>query len=226
MESNINKAIEAIKKISATNFEGSIGSKVFAMSGCYGSGGEKISKLLAERLDLAIYNEDIITGIAKLTEADREAVKMVDDGIDQMSDFWLYRIINKKSFSHVSFKRHLINVVFSLARLGNCIIVGRGSHVILSNSAALRVRITSSESCCVERLMKELDIGKEEAKEKVKNAKKQRGKFLWKMFGSRLNDPTQFDITINTDRMTENDYEGIVDAIVAMYKVIGSKNNL
>jgi cytidylate kinase len=59
----------------------------------------------------------------------------------------------------------------------------------------------------------------EEAKEKVRESNRKRGKFVWDMFHRRLNDPTNFDLVINTDKLASMD--PVVDMIIAMQEATG-----
>ncbi len=221
---DLQKTVEAIKKVSAQQFRGEIGRNVFTVSEAYGSNGMEITRLLAERLNLEIYtNEEIISGIAELTKSDKEAVRMIDGGGSDLSDFWIYRLLSGKNFSTRSFRRHLVNVIFSLARLGNCVIVGRGAHLVLADSLALRVRFTISDSVCADRMSRITGEEKATVYRRIRDRRKQRNKFLWDMFRTRLNDPTQFDLMFNTDRLTEKDYPRAVDMLVTMSRLDGEK---
>ncbi|MGZ8411051.1 MAG: cytidylate kinase-like family protein, partial [Hyphomicrobium sp.] len=79
------------------------------------------------------------------------------------------------------------------------IIVGRGGHVILAGRDVLRVRIVGSVEACATRISDQEGASYAEAKRKVQDVNKRRGKFVWDMFHSRYNDPTNFDLIVNTD---------------------------
>jgi len=71
--------------------------------------------------------------------------------------------------------------------------------VILAGRDVLRVRIVGSVEACATRISEEEGTSYAEAKRKVQDSVKKRGKFIWDMFHSRYNEPTNFDLVINTD---------------------------
>jgi cytidylate kinase len=92
----------------------------------------------------------------------------------------------------------LSTVIRGLYHTGG-VIVGRGAHVILAGRDVLRVRIVGSVEACATRVSEQEGISYAEAKRNVQETSKRRGKFIWDMFHSRYNDPTNFDLVINTD---------------------------
>lgn len=211
---DIQHAIQTIVRVNATSademMKKSVGQSVFAISDDYGAGGWEIMETLAKKYDLTIYDEEILHKIAERSETDTETVRLLDKGVSKLRDIWLYRMFSGKELSTGSYKRHLVNVILSLARAGKCIIVGRGSHVVLSTSAALRVRITGSPATCAKRVMASEMLTQEQAEKRIADVNHNRGKFVWDMFHARLNEPSYFDITLNTDRL------GDVDQAVTM----------
>jgi cytidylate kinase len=65
------------------------------------------------------------------------------------------------------------------------------------------------------------DISKisiDEAKKRIAEVNHDRGKFVWDIFQSRVNDPTAYDLVINTDRL--GDYEHVVEMIVSAAQAV------
>lgn len=220
MTQNVQKAIQAI--LTAFNRQQGAqtvigGLPVVAVSRDYGAGGDEIARLLAERLGVEVYDSLILDKIAERLHAEPESLKVLDESISRARDMWLYRMWTGLDVSPGTYKRHLVDVIFSLARVGG-VIMGRGAHVVLSTSKALRVRITGSLDVCAERVAAREEISLEEAKARVQEINHARGKFVWDMFGVRHNDPSMFDIVINTDRLGDTDYvlETIINAMKAV----------
>jgi cytidylate kinase len=117
-------------------------------------------------------------------------------------DAWIYSNLFGKSVSRDDYLFHLVATVRGLNRLGG-IIMGRGAHIILESRGALRVRITGSVEACTRRVAEEDGIDQEAAERKVLASHRKRGRFLWEMFHRRLNDPANFDLVINTDRLRD-----------------------
>jgi cytidylate kinase len=190
---------------------------VVTISRDYGSGGDIIAERLAQRLDLPIFDEVVLKEVAARLQDDPAIVRLLDEGFGRAKDMWLYRLFSGKDVSPDSYRDTLVKVVMSLGRLGG-VLVGRGAHVILAESCALRVRIAGSPEACARRLAAAGQGSYEDLMDKVNDVNHRRGKFVWEVFHSRLSDAHQFDLTINTDRM--DDFEDVVDVLVPLAQAI------
>ncbi|MDP6884799.1 MAG: cytidylate kinase family protein, partial [Rhodospirillales bacterium] len=99
------------------------------------------------------------------------------------------------------------------------VILGRGSHIVLAGRDVLRVRIIGSVDACAKRIAEQDDISIAQAKKKVRESNRRRGEFLWTVFRSRLNDPLNYDLIINTDNFSG--HEQVVDVIVRALEAMG-----
>lgn len=173
-----------------------------AISRDHGSGGDEIAELLARRLNLKVYDHEMIDKVAQRIGTDPETVKQLDEGIAHTREMWLTRLFSGQDLSPDTYKRHLVDVILSLGRAGG-VLLGRGSHVVLSTSTALRVRITGSPLQCARRVAAAEDITYDDALERVNEINHNRGKFVWDLFGVRTSDAHNFDIVVNTDRLVD-----------------------
>lgn len=193
---------------------------VFCVSRDYGSGGDDIGRRVAERLGIHYFDSEILGKIAQRTHADPDAMKALDEGVAKARDLWLYSLVTGQDLSRDTYKRHLINIIMSLNRIGG-VIVGRGAHVVLSKTTAVRVRITGSADICAKRVAAAEGLSLEAARNKIQEVNAERAKFVWETYQARLNDPTGFDLTINTDRIENT--EAIVDMLVQARDLIAGK---
>lgn len=192
---------------------------VITLSRDYGAGGEDIAARLGQRLGVPVYDEQVLKEVADRLHDDPAIIRMLDESIGRSLDMWLYRLVSGKDLGQDSYRDTLVRVVMSLGRLGG-VIVGRGAHVILADGCALRVRVAGSPEVCARR-MTERGQGNYDAElAKANDINHRRGKFVWDMFHSRLSDASQFDITVNTDRM--GDFEDVVEMLVGMATAIHS----
>ena len=190
---------------------------VITLSRDFGSGGDVIATRLCQRLNLPLYDEDLLRQVAARLEDDPAIVQLLDEGFGRSKDMWLYRLFSGKDISPDAYRDTLVKVVMSLGRLGG-VIVGRGAHVILADECGLRVRIAGTPEVCAKRLAT-AGHGKEaNMTAQARDVNHRRGKFVWEVFHSRLSDAAEFDITVNTDRM--EDFEDVVDMLVIMAKAV------
>lgn len=192
-----------------------------AISRDYGSGGDEIARLLADRLHLKLFDAEMIERVATRIGTDPQTVRQLDEGIGRVREMWLTRLFSGQDLSPDTYKRHLVDVILSLGRAGG-VLLGRGSHVVLSTSTALRVRITGSPEVCAKRVAATESLTYDEALEKIREVNHNRGKFVWELFGVRTSDATNFDIVVNTDRLIDFNQAAVM--LEHAYHAIGGLN--
>ncbi len=191
---------------------------VITISRDFGTGGEEISRLLAERLGLEIYDENVIDAIAKRSEVNASLLKNLHEKVSATSDSWLYAMVTGKNVTRQDYVNALVTVVRCIYHKGG-IVIGRGGHVILQGRDVLRVRLTGSREACAKRVAHRDQLSLSEAKQKCGAINKERAKNIWNLFHSRLNDPTNFDMTINTDHFAH--YEQVVEILIRSMEMMG-----
>ncbi|CCG41804.1 cytidylate kinase-like family protein [Magnetospirillum molischianum] len=190
---------------------------VITLSRDFGSGGDVIATKLSQALDLPLYDEQVLRDVATRLKDDPAIVQMLDEGFGRAKDMWLYRLLSGKNIGPDSYRDTLVKVVINLGRLGG-IILGRGAHVILSEECALRVRITGTPEVCARRMAAAGHGKEEDLLATAREVNHRRETFVWEVFQSRLSNASEFDLTINTDRM-EN-FDDVVETIVALAKAV------
>ena len=191
---------------------------VITLSRDHGSGGDEIAAGLAERLGIEIYDEEILDAISKHANVNPSLLEDLHEKVSGKSDAWLYSVVFGESVSRDDYLRYLVTAIRSLYRMGG-IIKGRGGHVILAGRHIFRVRIIGSVDVCAKRIAHQDNMGLNEAKKVVRETNRKRGRLIWKLFNSRLNDASNFDIVINTDHFS--DYGQVVDIIMQCMRSLG-----
>ncbi len=170
---------------------------VITLSRTSGSGGDYVAESLAQKLGLEVYDSEIINGIAAEANVSASLMRDMTDKLDAV-DAWVYSSVFGKNVTRSEYVRFLSTVIRGLYHTGG-VVVGRGGHVILAGRDVLRVRVVGSIEACATRLSEKEGISYGEAKKEIQASNKRKGKFVWDLFHSRYNDPTNFDLIINTD---------------------------
>lgn len=190
---------------------------VIALSRDHGALGRQIAEGLSKRLDVPVYDREILSKVAERLNTDPQTLKMLDECVARARDMWLVRLFTGQDLTEDAYRTHLVNVILSLGRVGG-ILLGRGANVVLATSCALRVRITASPDVCAKRVMERYHVSEEEARRQISEINANRGRFVWEMFQHRNSDASNFDLVINTDRFT--DVEPVVDLLEQAYRAI------
>lgn len=208
------QALLAAANVSAHEAERRPPKPVISISRDHGALGRQIANALGKRLDVPVYDREILDKIAERLNTDPQTLKMLDECVARARDMWMVRLFTGIDLSEDAYRNHLVNVIFSLARSGG-IILGRGANVVLSTSCALRVRVIASPETCTQRVMARYNISEADARQQIEAVNHNRGRFMWEMFQHRISDATNFDLVINTDRLPATDE--VVDMVMAAY---------
>ena len=174
-------------------------SYVVTVSRGYGSLGKIIAQALADRLGVRCCDRSILEGVAKHADVDVELVKRLDENIEPSVALPWTAFFKGKSFPKERYLHHLVKVVLNISEKGG-VIVGRGAHLILGPDRAFRVRVTGSLEVCAQRVVERDQLDIEAARERVMTINRQRADYLQQLYGEGINDCSDYDLTINTDR--------------------------
>jgi hypothetical protein len=191
---------------------------VVTISRIIGSGGYHVAHALAKCLGVECYGKEILDTIADNADVDADLLKKLHEMVGRTSESWLYSLFFAQNVRRDDYHRALVTTMRGLYWKGG-VILGRGSHIVLAGRDVLRVRIIGSVDACAKRIAEQDDISIAQAKKKVRESNRRRGEFLWTVFRSRLNDPLNYDLIINTDNFSG--HEQVVDVIVRALEAMG-----
>ena len=126
----------------------------------------------------------------------------LDENLEHASTLPWKAFFKGKSFPKERYLHHLVKVVLNIAEKGG-VIVGRGAHLILGPDRAFRVRIIGSLEACAQRVAERDQLDIEAARELVVTVNRQRADYLEQLYGEGIDDCSDYDIVLNTDRFDE-----------------------
>lgn len=191
---------------------------VVALSRGYGAGGEEVASLLADRLGVKCYDQEILDAVARNIGAEPHLLKHLDERVSTMWDSWLHNLVSGRDLYRENYRRHLFSVVLGIACTGG-VVLGRGAHLILATRKAFRVRITGSTKVCAQRIAAAQGLTQEEARKKVEEVNREREKFMRDVYGHELSNATDFDLIVNTDKF--GSFDQVTRLIVAAMEYAG-----
>ena len=95
-----------------------------------GSGGTPIAKLVAKKLQFKFYNKKLINMIAKETKKRKALIKSLDEKDRGMVEDIVQSFFNPDYVAGETYFKHLCHIMMTLAKKGNCVIIGRGANFI------------------------------------------------------------------------------------------------
>jgi cytidylate kinase len=190
---------------------------VITVSRSTASRGDAIARILAARLGIECYDQEILDGIATEAGVSSGLVRKLTESLDSV-DSWVYSTIFGKPVGRSDYLKFVTAMIRGLYHTGG-VIVGRGGHIILAGRDILRVRIVGSLEVCASRLSEEEGISYTEAKSRVQQRNARRQKFMSEVFQTGFDDATAFDLIVNTDGFRHDD--GVADIIMTALRSRG-----
>lgn len=179
-----------------------------------GAGGSVIAREVGRLLEWPVYDRELVERIAEQAGLRTELLET----IDEKRSHWLTEVLESfgraGTMSGTNYARHLTQTLLGLAAHGQCVIVGRGSTIVVPQDRSLRVRLVASLEDRVQRVQERLGATQGEAAKHVRQKDAEREGFVKDYFRHANDDPHGYDLVINTSRFTvEESARLIVEAL-------------
>jgi cytidylate kinase len=214
---------------------------VITISRQIGSGAEEVARLVCERLGYAYFDKNFLVDEAiKMGLSESEIVELSEEtykaktflenlfspGARTVASVAIRRRnetgIEKKYIRHldeldcIDMIRTVIEATY---RRGNIVIVGRGGQVILQKKPdVLHVRLIAPLEVRIQRIMGQEGMDADKARQYIQERDKATFEYLERFFKVQWDDPTLYNLTINTG---EHNYIGAAATIIHAVEQLG-----
>lgn len=179
-----------------------------------GSGGAEVARLVAKQLDFGCFGADIVNWIERERGIQHRLVAGLDEHVRSLIERYVTDSFRSGVFRESEYLRHVVRTVATLSERGRAVIIGRGSAFILPAERSLRVLVVAPLSARADRIAAEREVSRERATEIVREATAERREFLRHHFSVDPDDPTLYDLIVNTDTLgIDTSASLIVDAL-------------
>ena len=205
---------------------------VITIRGQYGSWTAEIGELIARKLNIDYVDREIIAGVAERLRrpstivADKEMppstlLGRIAEAMAQTAYLGdgiytgLYSPLYEIPLNDTNYLSGLEHVIKELAASQSIVIRGRGSQFILKDfPGAFHVLIVAPIEVRVKRVMERLKLNEEDARKEIARIDDGSREFVKRYFQADIADPINYDIVINTNRLSiEGAASIIVDAL-------------
>lgn len=196
-------------------------SKVICFGRQLGSGGREIAEKLAKKLDLPLYDKEILALAAKNTGLGRELFENADEKASPNIFVGFARsypivneslIVQESPLSNNALFKFQCEVITQIASKGSAVFVGRCADFILRDHPGLfSVFICGNNKDRIERLCRLRGISIEEAIKTIKKIDKQRSTYYKYYTDKTWGEASSYNICINSSVLG---IDGTVDAIL------------
>lgn len=182
--------------------------KIITISREFGSGGREFAKRLADELGFSYYDKEIISEIAKESNLNEEYIENVlnSDIVNQFNYTFAHSFTNINQVNtSVEIFNLQNNILKSIAKKGNCVIVGRAADVILEEYNPFKIFIYASDEYKLQRVKeKELhdnSCSNKDVLKMIKKIDKTRASNYELISCKTWGDKSNYDLCINTSNL-------------------------
>ena len=166
-----------------------------------GSGGRIIAQKLAAKLNVEVFQQEVLHEMARRAEVSEQMLATMDErGLSILED-WISSLVYDRHMWPDEYLKHLMNVIGTIGKHGRAVVVGRGANFILPPEQRYRVRITAPRQFRIRKVAQEFTLSENEARRRVIKTESDRKAFIRKYFNADIADPDNYDLTINTKNL-------------------------
>ena len=181
-----------------------------------GSRGNEIAGKLAEAFGYELFDREIIQQMAEDANTSSRVLETLDEkGLNVLEDV-IATVVEQRHLWPDQYMKHLMKIVGTIGKHGKAVIVGRGATFIVPPAENIRLRFIASLENRIKKVAEESNISADEARRQIYRVESQRRSFTRRYFYTSVDEPTHFDLIINTDDIND-------DQAVTMVKALADK---
>lgn len=190
-----------------------------------GSGGSVLAGEAAKRLGFDYFHRDIVEGIAKSAKIRASVIDTLEkERLSGIQDF-ISSLIKEQYIYPGIYLEHLLKVISTIGKHGRAVIVGRGANYILPPDERFSIRVVAPLELRIQNVARSYGVTIEKAKQRVIRRESKRRAFVRQSFNADISDPKNYDLTINTARMSIEDGVNAVLGAVVGTPTIGKRTS-
>ena len=189
-----------------------------------GAGAETVAHLLAEKLNAqsskddqpwTVFDKNLIAKVLEDADLPQEIAKHVHEDKDTTMQAIVGELLGLHPSMWTIF-HHTSDTILKLARIGRCIIVGRGSEIITAKlSGGTHIRLVAAESTRLAHLQKRFGLEGKAAAKYLHEHDEGRRRYVKSNFERDIEDPLLYHATLNTGLLTFAQPADLITPLVA-----------
>lgn len=176
-----------------------------------GAGAETVAHLLAEKLNAGlpkdvqpwtVFDKNLIAKVLEDADLPQEIAKLIEEDKDTTMQAIVGELLGLHPSMWTIF-HHTSDTILKLARLGRCIIVGRGAEIITAKlQHGVHARLVAPESVRLAHLKKRFSFDDKTAAKYLHEHDEGRRRYVKTNFEKNIDDPLLYHAVLNTGLLT------------------------
>ena len=163
-----------------------------------GSGAGAIGRMVGQRLDWKVFDEELIEEIADRMKLASDEVRVFDELAPSVVQDWILPLREEHYAPQEAYLDHLAKLVESLGRAGDAILIGRGAGFLLPREETLSVRIIAPLKVRAGRLAERMGVSQRTGRRAALDLDRRRAHFVRTMHRFNANDAHNYDLVLDS----------------------------
>ncbi len=165
----------------------------------HGTGGTLMAEKIAQRFNYTLLDRDIVDRICAESGYKKRIVESLDEHSKSQLQVWVESIITGMQVDLGDYIHHLLQIIYSVSRLGGVVVVGRAANFLIGKNRGFHTRVVGSREFRITNLVQSQKISAEEAERDMERLDRQRADFVRQMTQMDIDDPLGYDLVINNE---------------------------
>lgn len=183
-----------------------------------GSGGNVLGQILSDELGFTLFHQEVIQKMAESSNVSTQLLETLDEkGLSTLEN-WINSLVDRRHLWPDQYLRHLLKVVGTLGKHGRSVLIGRGANFLLPIDKRFAIRVISPREFRVAKVAEEYGASIEEASRRIMITESNRKAFIKKYFNADIEEPSNYDLIVNTGTLTMETAVGGVKATFEIWR--------
>jgi cytidylate kinase len=170
---------------------------VITVSRQHGAGGALLAAALAERFGYTLLHRNLIDRLCESNDYSRRLVERLDEHAQSELDTWVEAMVAGRYVDAGDYARALFRTLYSIARLGGVVVVGRGANFVVGLDHGFHVRLVAPRDVRIGEIARRTGKDAKDAAREVDEVDRDRAAFVRRLFDRSVDDPLGYDVIVN-----------------------------
>jgi cytidylate kinase len=176
-----------------------------------GSGGAELAAAVAARLGWHVFNKELLQAIASRMHVRERVLSRLDGHATGALQDYLDHLFVPDHPGRPAYLKELLGVLWTVAREGQAVIVGRGANWLLDPNDGLRLRVIAPAEMRAQWLARTEKLSAADAHHRINEDDADRAAFIRQAFKKDIDDALGYDLVINRGVL---EHEAAVESVV------------
>lgn len=188
--------------------------QVITISRQYASGGRTIGKMVADKLEIPLYDTQIIKDTMKKTGFSEEMVEATEQRVTNSFLFNLAMGVDDAHNHMKQIEKAEHEIIQGYAEKGSCVIVGRSANFVLEEKDSVNVFVFSDIKDRISYAVSHYGVDEKQAKLMIEKTDRERKMHAMSFYSKEWGNKNNYDFLLNSGKLgIEKCVELIVNAV-------------